>query len=139
MAQGQEPLSAYVRAHRFEIGAPIHFDELYPHVTALEYALSAIGADLVGTLQALARRRRIVLDNVEAVVSGELNNPLTFLDVVGEEGHPGLELVRTTVYVSSAAAEEELQALWNDAIQKSPLVRTFKDSVALDLILKITL
>ena len=48
-------------------------------------------ADLVNGLQTLGRRRRVVIDQVEAVVEGELNNPLTYLGVVGETGHPGLE------------------------------------------------
>ena len=50
-------------------------------MSALEYVLGAIGADLVNGLQMLGRRRRIAIEQVEARVEGELNNPLTYLGV----------------------------------------------------------
>ena len=75
--------TVYVRRHQFEVGAPVHFDEQYNQITALEYVLGAIGADVVRGLQSLARKRRVEIDNVEALVSGELNNPLTHLGVIG--------------------------------------------------------
>ena len=74
-------------------------------MSALEYVLAAIGADLVNGLQTLGRRRRVAIEQVEAVVEGELNNPLTYLGVVGETGHPGLEKVRVRVYLASPEEE----------------------------------
>src|SRR5947208_51170 len=81
--------TAYVRKHQFTVGAPVQFDEQYDQVTALEYVLAAIGADLVKGFQSAADRRRLTVDQIEAVVSGQLDNPLVHLGVVGEAGHPG--------------------------------------------------
>ncbi len=88
---GKGPSTVYVRHSQFQAGDPLSFDPEYDYVTALEYLLGAIGADLVGGLQVIARRQRVQVNDIEAVVSGKLNNPLTYLGVVGEEGHPGLE------------------------------------------------
>jgi hypothetical protein len=128
----------FVRKHRYEVGLPLHFDEEYEQIAALEYVLGAVGADIVNGLQALARKRRLSLDHVEAVVQGELNNPLTYLDVVGEQGHPGLERVAIKVYVSSPEPEEQINQLWEDVLARSPLVRTFQKAVQLELNLSIT-
>jgi len=125
VAAGQPPTTVYTRTHRFEVGDPLTFDSAHPHLTALEHVLGAIAADLAGTLQVLARRRRIALDNVEASVTGRLRNPLTFLEVVGEEGDPGIERVTVTVYVSSPAPEADLLALWQRTLALSPLACTF--------------
>ncbi len=124
---------AYVRAHSFEIGEPVNFDSDYGSISALEYMLGAIGADIVNGLRLLARKRRISIDNVEAAVSGELNNPLAYLGVVGEAGTPGMERVTVRVYINSSAEEDDLRLLWKEALEKSPIVRAFSNSLNLEL------
>lgn len=124
---------AYARMHRFEIGAPVQFDVEYDAVTSLECLLGAIGADVVNGLQLLARKRRLPVADVEAAVSGELNNPLVYLGVVGEHGHPGIEKVKIRVFVSSPAHETDLRSLWEEMLDKSPLIRTFRNAVVLEL------
>lgn len=130
--------AVFVRKHRYEVGLPLHFDEEYEQVAALEYALGAIGADIVNGLQALARKRRLQVDHVEAVVQGELNNPLIYLNVIGEQGHPGLERVSIKVYLSSLEPEDRLHLLWEEVLAHSPLVHTFQKAVQLELTLQIT-
>ncbi len=98
-----------VRRHQFEVGAPLHFDEEYDRVSCLEYVLAAIGGDLVNGMRRLAHRCRLRVDQIEAVVEGELNNPLTYLGVVGESGHPGLEKVSVSIYVSTLEDEERVR------------------------------
>ena len=138
-AAGKGPNTIYVRQRRLEAGEPLHFDEQYEHTTALEYLLGAIGADLVGGLQVIARRQRLLVNEVEAVVSGKLNNPLTYLGVVGEEGHPGLEQVAATVYVSSSEPEERVRHAWEEMLRRSPVVHTLKSAVRLDLDMKLVI
>ena len=90
-AAGRDRATVFARTQQFSVGALVQFETAYDAITALEYVLEAIGADVVSGLQTVARKRRIEVDHVEAVVEGELNNPLTYLGVVGESGHPGLE------------------------------------------------
>jgi hypothetical protein len=135
-----EPEAAHVVARRqqFVVGRPIHFDAHYEHVTALEYVLGALGAEIVNGLRVFASRRRLEIDDVEAVVHGELDNPLAYLEVIGEEGHAGLARVLVTVYVASPHGEEALRALWTDARERLPLVRTFSAARLLDVEFRFT-
>ena len=133
---GKGCATVYVRKHQFEVGSPVQFDKEYGGVTALEYVLGAIGADIVAGLQACSRRRRVDVDDIEAQVSGELNNALTHLGVVGEEGHPGVEKVTVKVYVSSSAPEEAVWRIWEEMLERSPLVRTFGHIARLELSMK---
>lgn len=135
----QRGATVFVRKHQFAVGDPLQFDAEYNAITALEYVLGAIGADVVSGLQNLARKRRVALDHVEAVVEGELNNPLTYLGVIGESGHPGLERVSVKVYVASLAAEEEIRRVWQEVLDRSPLVRTFQPAMRFELSLQVTL
>lgn len=136
-APSDDRATVYVRRHWFEVGAPVQFDEQYDRITALEYVLGALGADLVGGLQLLARKRRVQVDGVEATVYGELNNPLTYLGVVGEEGHSGLEKASIKVFISSDEPEEEVRRVWEEMLEKSPLVRTLREVVRLKLSMKV--
>jgi hypothetical protein len=129
--------TVFTRQHQFRVGAPVHFDRTYEAVSALEYVLGAIGADLVNGLQTLGRRRRVVIEQLEAVVEGELNNPLTYLGVVGETGHPGLQKVRVKVYVASPEEEAAVHRLWQEMLATSPLVRTFQAAIQLELRLQV--
>ena len=138
-AAGKDRATVFARTHQYRVGAPVQFDAAYDAITALEYVLGAIGADVVHGLQALARKRRVEVDHVEAVVEGELHNPLTYLGVVGESGHPGLERVSVKVYVASIAAEEEVRRIWQEMLDRSPLVRTFQPAIRFELSLQVVL
>jgi OsmC-like protein len=129
----------FTRQHQFRVGAPVHFDRAYEAVSALEYVLGAIGADVVNGLQTLGRRRRVAIGQVEAVVEGKLNNPLTYLRVVGETGHPGLEKVQIQVYLASPEEEAVIHRLWHEMLATSPLVHTFQAAIQLELKLQVVM
>ena len=137
ISNARDRADVYARRHRFTAGKPLEFDADGDAVSALEYLLGALGADLVVGLQAVARRRRVHLGRVEAAVEGELDNPLTHLAVVGETGHPGLARANVKVYVNSLDPEAAVRAAWEETLERSPLVRTLGASVRLDLTLQI--
>ena len=53
-------------------------------------------------------------------MEGELNNPLTYLSVIGETGHPGLEKVRVRVYLAPPEEEAAIRCLWHGMLATSP-------------------
>lgn len=128
----------YTRQQEFTVGTPLSFDREYDRTTALETALGALGADLVNGLTFRADRERLELDAVEATIEAELENALTYLDVVGEEGHPGLERIEIKVFVSSLAPEDEIRDLWSKVQQLSPLLTTLEQSATIESTLEIT-
>src|SRR5215831_3667449 len=100
------PASARVSVGRrqFAIGRPVEFDDASPHVAALEYALGAVGGEVVNGLREFAHRRRVELDDVEALVTGQLQHGLAYLEVVGEVGSPRLDRVAIKVFASAPDA-----------------------------------
>ena len=84
-------------------------------------------------IQELAKRRRLEVEDIEAVVVGELDNPMTYLEVVGEDGHPGISNVHLKLYVSSPEREATLRGFVQQAIELLPLARTFRSLVRLEL------
>ncbi len=121
------------RRHQFVVTRPLDFDAEHDGITAIEYALGALGGEIVTGLRQIARRRRLDLEEIEAVVAGELKNPLAYLEVIGEERDPALSRVQMKIYVTSRESEATVQALFSEVVELLPLARTFRDLVRLDL------
>jgi hypothetical protein len=138
-ATGKDAATVFVRKHQFVVGAPVSFDEVYERVSSLEYVLGAIGAELVNGFLSLARRRRLTIDHAEAVVHGEMSSPLFYLGVVGATGHAGLECVTIKVYVSALEDDSDVRRVWEELLERSPLVCTLRPVVRFDLGLKVSL
>ena len=126
------PASARVTAGRrqFSIGRPVEFDEASAQVSALEYALGALGGEMVNGLREFARRRRIEIDAIEALVSADLDHALTYLEVVGETRPPRLTHVAVKVFVA-AADEAAIAALFHELLDRLPLTCTLRAAVAI--------
>ncbi|MCC6465572.1 MAG: OsmC family protein [Planctomycetes bacterium] len=136
-AHSRNEADVFVRKHKLRVGPPIQFDSEYAGITALEQMLGAVGADLCATLMTRARRHRLEIDGVEAVVEGRLENPLAFLDVVGEQGTPALRALAIKVFVNTLHTPQELQTAWDEALRLSPLMGCLKDAMKVDLYFKV--
>ncbi len=123
----------HARNHAFSIGEPLSFRPTDDHPSALEMMLGAFAADLTATFRSLASKQRLPLDALEFSASCTLNNPLIYVGVQGEEGHPGLQRIEGTLYVSSDAEEADLMALWKTTLERSPLYNTLRGAVELSL------
>lgn len=130
-ATGRGLAGVYVRQQRLDVGDPVQFDVQDERVSALEYFLAAVGGDLVNGFRKVARQRRLEVADVEAVVSAILENPLVFLDVIGETGHPGVKSLLVHVYVSAFEPEQALRDAWSEACRRSPMFNTLNRSVDL--------
>jgi hypothetical protein len=128
------PASARVSVGRrnFSIGRPVEFDDASPHVAALEYALGAVGGEVVNGLREFARRRRVAIEAVEALVTGELEEGLAYLEVIGENGRPRIRRVTIKVFVASVD-EKATRALFDETIERLPLVSTLRGALDLEI------
>jgi hypothetical protein len=133
-----EPADARVSVGRrqFSIGRPVEFDAS-PHVAALEYALGAVGGEVVNGLREFARRRRFPIDAVEALVTGELQDGLAYLEVIGETGRPRIRRIAIKVFVGSVD-DRATHALFDEMIERLPLVSTLREALDLDVELVLT-
>jgi hypothetical protein len=136
---GAGAATAYARAHTFEVGPALPFDPEESRLTALEYALGALGADLVGGFRSLARKRRLAIDEVEATVDATLENPLTHLGVVGESGHPGLARVWIRAHIATLEPEDMVREAWDVTLERSPLLRTIAAAARVEVTMTVTL
>lgn len=126
-----------VRRQQFIVGRPLELDEATPRVAALEYALGALGAEIVNGLRVFADRRRVEVDHVEAVVTATLVNELAYFEVVGESGPPRIARLHLKVFVASPDASG-IRQLWPTLLERLPLLDTLRLAVPTDLDLTFT-
>ena len=136
--EASRAVTVHARNHAFSVGDPLSFRPTDDHPSAIELMLGAFAADLTQTFRALARKRRLPLDALEFSAICTLNNPLIHVGVIGESGHPGLERIEGTLYVSTDAEEEVMTALWQETLQRSPLYTTLCKAATLSLRLQLT-
>ncbi len=136
-APGPADARVSVGRRQFAIGRPVEFDDASPHVAALEYALGAVGGEVVNGLREFARRRRLPIDAIEALVTGELQDGLAYLEVIGETGRPRIRRIAVKVFVASVD-HTATRALFNEMIERMPLVATLREALDLDVELVLT-
>ncbi len=126
-----------VRRHQFPVGRPVELDEASPRIAALEYALGALAAEAVNGLRAFAARRRLELDAIEALITGELTHGLAFLEVVGEPTPPTIARIRLQVFVATPD-EAAVRTVWDELLDRLPLACTLRLAVPIEFDLTIT-
>jgi hypothetical protein len=131
-APGPAAARVSVGRRQFSIGRPVEFDDASPHVAALEYAIGAVGGEVVNGMREFARRRRFPIDAIEALVTGELDNGLSYLEVIGETGPPRIARIAITLFVASAD-DTAARALFDEMIERLPLVSTLRAAIDLDI------
>jgi hypothetical protein len=122
---------------QFSIGRPIEFDDASPDVSAIEYALGAAGGEIVNGLREFARRRRIEIDAVEALVTAEIEQTLTYLEVVGETAAPRIASIAVKVFVA-APDGDAVRALFDRMLERLPLTCTLRGALTLSTELILT-
>jgi uncharacterized OsmC-like protein len=115
---------AYGRGQSFDIGSQASVREADAQPSAVEYVLGALGGDLVCGFERAAEGQGIPVHAIEITLNGRLDNILTHLGVVGEQGHPGLAAIEGTAYVNSDADEAAVERAWQRTLDRSPLYNT---------------
>lgn len=128
-----ESVTFYARSHQVEVGVPLSFDVKEPRLTAVEQFVAAVTADVLGGFARLAKRERLRLDEIEASVQAEIADPLVFLGVVGESGHPRVARLTLRAYLGTSEPHDRLQPVWDEALRRAPLINTVRPVLELDL------
>jgi len=115
---------AYARAQSFDVGSQTGLRDSEAQPSAVEYVLGALGGDLVCGLERAAEGLGIPLHAIEISLNGRLDNILTHLGVVGEQGHPGFRAIDGTVYVSTDSDQPTIESVWQRTLARSPLYNT---------------
>ncbi len=134
--ESTEPLIASARNHSWRVGEPITFAPKDDQPSAVELVVGALGADLIGSLRRVCRLRRIDFAQAELSLRWTLDNALTYVGVVGEEGTSAIDKIEGVAYVSTFD-ELRMEEAWAEALRRSPLFNTL--SRAADITVRLSI
>lgn len=136
--QGEKNLTAKVhtRNHTFLVGQPADFSPKVEAPSAIDYLLASLASCLTVGFKTQASKKNVVIDHVELMVKGSLENVLYHLEIENE-GSPKMNTISGTFYVSSPAEEEILEEVWKHTLMRSPIYQTLKNATNMDLKLSI--
>jgi uncharacterized OsmC-like protein len=137
-ARAEKDLSAkiHTRNHTFLAGQPADFSPKVNAPSAIDYLLASLASCLTVGFKAQASRHNSELDNLELSLKGGLENVLYHMEIT-DEGSPKIDQIKGTFYVSSPEAEDVLEELWNNTLERSPIFQTLKQGINLDIKLAI--
>jgi uncharacterized OsmC-like protein/TusA-related sulfurtransferase len=123
---------AFVRNHAFSVGQPASFDTQDVAPSAIEYLLAAVGGCLAVGFQWRASRRGIEVRNLEVSLQAQAENILIFLGL-DDAGHPGMKQIDGRLYVDADAADDVLQDIWQQTLQRSPVTQSVARQVPIHI------
>ena len=126
-----------LRKEQFQVGRPLELDPASPRIGALEYALGALAAEIVNGLRHFAWRRRLDVEHAEALITGELSNSLSYLEVADAAGAPRIARIDIKVFVA-CSDEAGVRRLWSEMLDRLPLLVTLRGAVPIHLDLVLT-
>ncbi|MBP7949650.1 MAG: hypothetical protein KA004_08340 [Verrucomicrobiales bacterium] len=132
------PLAVFARTHKTCVGKGWSFDIQEPALTGAEQLLGILAADVLGLFLEIAARRRLQVDETEATLRAELVGALSHLGVVGAAGVPHYDCFVIKAFVGSPASRADLQAAWEEAQRRAPLLHTLRRAARVELSLQFT-
>lgn len=124
--------TAFARNHTITIGQPASFDTEDAATSAVELLLASLAGCLAVGYQWRCSQRGIQVFNLEVVLNAQADNVLVFLGLE-EEGHPGLRAIEGKLYIDADAELDQLQALWEETLRRSPVSQTLGRPVPLTI------
>jgi uncharacterized OsmC-like protein len=125
----------YCRNFSWSIGQPASFEEKDERPSAVEYLLGALAGDLCTALATGCARAGIALDDLEFSVRGKLTNVMAHLGL--EEGDPSFSSIEVKCFASTFDDEEQVRAVWEEVLRRSPLAATLGKAVDISFKLSI--
>ncbi|RJS50295.1 osmotically inducible protein OsmC [Bacillus sp. PK3_68] len=138
--QGEKGMQVkvFARNHSFQVGQPAEFSSKVTAPSATDYLLASLASCITVGFKSLASQNNIILDNTECTMNGKLDNVLYSLGVE-DKGHPGFSKISGILYVSSPDDEEKLHRIFEKTLDRSPIYRTLKESININIKLSIIL
>ncbi|MDJ0269059.1 MAG: OsmC family protein [Aigarchaeota archaeon] len=121
---------AYIRDHSFVVDEPADLAGVDTAPNAVEYVLAALGSCLMVGFILNATKKNVKIDNLEIALEGRIDNILTFLGL-SREGHPGYREIKVKLYVKTSASQEEVEEIWRETFNTSPVGNTLTRNVSI--------
>jgi hypothetical protein len=119
-------VQVFTGKNAFAVEAQVSFDSEHLIPSSTESFLGSLAASMMFAILEQAKREHIAIDEIEAKLKGNVENPLSLLGVHGYERSPVLSGIRVDIYLCVDKDENSLNELCQRALKNSVLYNTLK-------------
>lgn len=121
--QGGFKAKAHTRTHTVELDEPADLDTQDSGASAHEHLLSAVGSCIMVGFVLNATRQGVQIHNLEIAIEGNFENILKWADLE-DDANPGYGGVDVKVFAQADADDDTLQAIFQKAVDGSPVAQS---------------
>ena len=111
------------------VDSSISFDSEKEEFTSIDFFVSSIVSELILTMTKVAKKRNAILQDIEAKVNLDIDNPMYLLNVIGFEDKSIINKINIDIYFFSFYEGEELQEFLDEVLDRTLIYNSIKDLV----------
>ena len=111
------------------VDSSISFDSEKEEFTSIDFFVSSIVSELILTMMRVAKKRNTILQDIEAKVNLDIDNPMYLLNVIGFEDKSIINHINIDIYFFSFYEGEELQEFLDEVLNRTLIYNSIKDLV----------
>ncbi|MDU5808983.1 osmotically inducible protein C [Finegoldia magna] len=111
------------------VDSSISFDSEKEEFTSIDFFVSSIVSELILTMMRVAKKRNTILQDIEAKVNLDIDNPMYLLNVIGFEDKSIINKIDIDIYFFSFYEGEELQEFLDEVLNRTLIYNSIKDLV----------
>ena len=122
-------VKVYNEKSRIPVDSSISFDSEKEEFTSIDFFVSSIVSELILTMMRVAKKRNTILQDIEAKVNLDIDNPMYLLNVIGFEDKSIINKINIDIYFFSFYEGEELQEFLDEVLDRTLIYNSIKDLV----------
>ena len=111
------------------VDSSISFDSEKEEFTSIDFFVSSIVSELILTVMRVAKKRNTILQDIEAKVNLDIDNPMYLLNVIGFEDKSIINKIDIDIYFFSFYEGEELQEFLDEVLNRTLIYNSIKNLV----------
>lgn len=129
-----DKVRVYNNKNFLDVDSEINFDIDKDSLSSLEYFSASLIGGILHSIVANAKRKDILIEDLEGRVSFTLKNPLVLLGVNGYEESPKITNCTIKIYAYSDLDDEELEKFCLSSLSKCFMYETLKETIGIKVV-----
>ncbi len=111
------------------VDSSISFDSEKEEFTSIDYFVSSIVSEIILTMMKVAKKKHVILQDIEAKASVDIDNPMYLLNVIGFEDESKIKKIDVDVYFFSFLENDELDEFLKEVLGRTLIYNSLKNLI----------
>lgn len=123
----------YTANSSFIMNNSISFDSEAENISSLDYFMGALLASIMLMSVKKAKKKQVMIDEIEGKINFQLNNPLNALDVIGYNEISFIEWIKIKIYYYASGEELQNNRILREILVENPIYQLINKGTSLQV------